>query len=181
MTLRDTLIAARAALALAGGATAPARAADLPPLSHSLTRLAPQPAPALKLKDLDGKLHDLASLRGKVVLINFWATWCPPCKEEMPVFDQLQREFRDRGVQFVGVALDEPDQVRQFLQRSPVGYPILNGDPGGVAWAESLGNTLQVLPFTAVFDRSGTLAQAKAGPFTRDELLELFDRLAKPN
>lgn len=131
--------------------------------------------------DVTGRMRSFAEWSGAIIVVNFWATWCPPCKEEMPVFDQLQRELRDRGVQFVGVALDEPDQVRQFLQRSPVGYPILNGDPGGVAWAESLGNTLQVLPFTAVFDRSGTLAQAKAGPFTRDELLELFDRLAKPN
>jgi hypothetical protein len=97
----------------------------------------------------------------------------------MPEFDRLQTEFGAKGIQFIGIALDEPQDVRAFLQRSPVGYPILIGEPGGASWAEELGNGLQVLPFTAVFDAAGRLAQDKAGPFTRRELVDLFDRLGK--
>jgi thiol-disulfide isomerase/thioredoxin len=129
--------------------------------------------------DLTGKVRSLSEWEGKILVVNFWATWCPPCKEEMPEFDKLQKEYSSRGVQFIGIALDEPKDVEQFLRHSPVGYPILIGEPGGVAWAEELGNAMQVLPFTVVFDQGGHRADSKAGPYTRNELVGLFDRLGR--
>lgn len=128
----------------------------------------------VSFNDLAGKTHDFSEWAGKVLVINFWATWCPPCKEEMPELTRLQRELGDRGVQFIGIAVDDPDEVRAYLAENPVNYPILIGAPGGPEWAAELGNALQVLPFTAVIDRSGRVVRAKSGPFSRNELMDLL-------
>jgi thiol-disulfide isomerase/thioredoxin len=126
MKLRNPLAVA----ALAAWAFVPVTglAADLPPLSHSLTIQAPKPAPALKLKDLDGKTHDLAQLRGKVVLINFWATWCPPCRREMPSMERLAQAFKGRPLVVLAVDVGEDaDTIEAFtsqLDTVPT-FPIL--------------------------------------------------------
>jgi thiol-disulfide isomerase/thioredoxin len=124
------------------------------------------------LRDLDGRTHTLAEWRGKVLVLNFWATWCPPCREEMPEFVRLQNELGGQGLQFVGVAIDEPDEVRAFLKDNPVNYPILIGDEQAPDWADSLGNRLSALPFSVVFDRGGKVAHTQTGVFRREQVLE---------
>ncbi|OJW45307.1 MAG: thioredoxin [Thiobacillus sp. 65-1059] len=141
----------------------PALAAGLPPLSHSLTAAAAKnPAPALKLKDLDGQLHDLAALKGKVVLVNFWATWCPPCRREMPSMERLAQKLR--GDNFVVLAVDvgeDADTVHAFSSRmeSPPSFPILL-DPHGrtmQAWG------VAGLPTTYLIDRQGRIVAGAIG------------------
>ena len=132
----------------------------------------PPPLPEPMLVDLDGRSHTLAQWRGKVVVLNFWATWCPPCREEMPAFAALQEEQGSKGLQFVGVAIDDPGEVRAYLAKHPVNYPILVGDAGVPAWADSLGNQLSALPFSVVFDRDGRKAHAQTGLFRRAEVLD---------
>lgn len=123
------------------------------------------------LVDLDGRSHSLTEWRGKVVVLNFWATWCAPCREEMPVFAALQQELGDKGLQFVGVAIDDPETVRAYLAGHPVNYPILVGDAGVPAWADGLGNQLAALPFSVVFDRGGRKTHAQTGLFRREQVL----------
>jgi thiol-disulfide isomerase/thioredoxin len=132
----------------------------------------PTPLPEPVLRDLDGRTRTLAEWRGKVVVLNFWATWCPPCREEMPEFVRLQRELGGQGLQFVGVAIDEPDTVREFLKEAPVNYPMLIGDEKAPAWADSLGNSLSALPFSVVFDGHGKKVQAHTGIFRREQVIE---------
>jgi thiol-disulfide isomerase/thioredoxin len=124
------------------------------------------------LRDLDGKTHTLAEWRGKLLVLNFWATWCPPCREEMPEFVRLQNELGGQGLQFVGVAIDEPDEVRAFLKDNPVNYPILIGDERAPDWADSLGNRLSALPFSVVFDRGGKIIHTQTGVFRREQVLD---------
>ena len=128
--------------------------------------------PEPTMVDLNGEAHRLADWRGKVLVLNFWATWCSPCREEMPEFDALQKELGGKGLQFVGVAIDDPAVVRGYLAKYPVNYPILVGDAGVPEWADSLGNELSVLPFSVVFDREGRISDVHTGLFRRQELLE---------
>lgn len=125
---------------------------------------------SVSFQDLKGQSQSMDAWKGKVLVVNFWASWCPPCVEEMPLFQSLQEQFASRGLQFVGIAIDEPDAVRKFLAESPVTYPILMGGQGGEAWALKLGNSMGVLPFSAIFDASGRLVYRKLGAFDEAEL-----------
>lgn len=137
----------------------------------------PVPATEPVLRDLDGRIRTLAEWRGRVVVLNFWASWCTPCLEEMPEFVRLQKELGGRGLQFVGVAIDEAEAVRDFLQETPVNYPILIADERGPEWAESLGDRIGALPFSVVFDRTGKPTHTRAGIFPRREVLEAVSPL----
>ena len=128
--------------------------------------------------DLNGQLHHLNEWRGKVLVVNFWASWCPPCIQEMPGFVALQKEFGDQGLQFVGlISGDTQEAAQAFLQASPVNYPILNGEPGAAEWSAKLGHDTDVLPLSAVFDRQGRLIHMEYGLFRRDEVLKVISPL----
>ena len=108
--------------------TMAALAADLPPLSHSLTKLTPKPAPALKLNDLKGVTHDLAQLKGRVVLVNFWATWCPPCRREMPSMEKLKQQLHNEAFTVLAVNVGENvNDIELFTSQldADLSFPIL--------------------------------------------------------
>lgn len=125
---------------------------------------------ALQLPDSDGRPQALQQWQGKVLVINFWATWCPPCVKEMPELDRLQREQGPAGVQVVGLAIDQPDSVRRFLKQTPVSFPIGLAGFEGSEIGRQLGNSAGGLPFTAVFDRQGQVVERKLGPTDFAEL-----------
>ena len=132
---------------------------------------------AVSFPDLQTKSRSLEEWKGKVLVVNFWATWCGPCLEEMPEFVKLQNELNARGLQFVGVAIDDLSSVKEFLKATPVNYPILIGEENGVEVASKWGNHVQALPFTVVFDRSGKAIHRQTGPFKRESLLEVLQPL----
>jgi thiol-disulfide isomerase/thioredoxin len=112
----------------------------------------------------------MAALRGRPLVLNFWATWCPPCVKEMPELDRFQREFAAKGWQVVGLAIDGPTPVRQFLVRVPVGFAIGLAGFEGTELSRRLGNESGALPFTAMFDARGRIVQRKLGETSFDEL-----------
>ena len=133
-------------------------------------------APAVSLPDRDGRLHRFEVHRGRPLLVNYWASWCGPCIEEMPLLDVFAAAQGANGVQVVGIALDEPAAVAAFLQRTPVRYPVWFETAGPADSSVRMGNVQGVLPFSVLIDAQGRVAARKTGPFTAAEL----ERFARP-
>jgi peroxiredoxin len=129
------------------------------------------------LPDAEGREQALAQWRGKVLVVNFWATWCAPCREEMPQLVAAQARDGARGVQFVGIAVDDPVKVRAFAAEIGLNYPALIGGYGAIELSKTLGNDLSALPFTIVLDRQGRVAHAHLGPLKAAQLNDLLSSL----
>jgi thiol-disulfide isomerase/thioredoxin len=131
-------------------------------------------APALRLPDPQGRLRDLGEWKGRLLLVNFWASWCPPCVQEMPLLDRVAKRDAAAGLTVVGVAADGTAATRGFLAAHPVTYPILIDDPDapgrGRDASEQYGNTRAVLPYSVLVDRSGRIVAQHAGSFTQASL-----------
>jgi len=112
----------------------------------------------------------MQSLRGRPLVVNFWATWCPPCVREMPALDRFAHAFAGRGWQVVGVASDTAENVREFLARTPVSYPIGLAGFGGIELSRQLGNPSGGLPFTVLVSKTGQLAHRHIGELQNDQL-----------
>jgi thiol-disulfide isomerase/thioredoxin len=125
---------------------------------------------ALELPTPSGAGMPLRSLRGRPVLVNFWATWCPPCVKEMPELDRFAREFSGQGWQVLGVAIDQAEPVQNFLKQTPVGFPIVLAGNEGLSWVRRLGNPAGGLPFSILFGPDGRIARRKLGATSFDEL-----------
>ncbi len=134
----------------------------------------------LRLPDVQGRETRLEQWRGKILVVNFWATWCPPCKEEMPAFSRLQQQWRERGVQFVGIAVDSAENVRGFAAATPVAYPLLVGGNGIQELTRELGNQAMGLPFTLVIRADGRVHASKLGSLREAELDSLLRAAASP-
>ncbi len=158
---------------LIGGASATAALAGVGVALWQQGRIDASPANALwplKFERPEGGELQMATLRGKPLLVNFWATWCPPCVREIPLLDRFHRDHQARGWQVVGLAADNIAPVREFLTRQPVAFAIGLAGLGGVDLARRLGNTTGGLPFTLVFTSAGEVAHRKLGVLGSSEL-----------
>ncbi len=132
------------------------------------------PAPPLSLPLVDGGTINLAELRGKVVMVDFWSSWCPPCIKEAPVLAETYREYAGQEVEFIGVAIwDEADDINRYIQRFAIGYP--NGIDAKGAVAINYG--VRGIPEKYFIDREGQLVRKFSGPVTATELRAIIDEL----
>lgn len=125
----------------------------------------------LEFPGLDGDVFRMASLKGQPLLLNFWATWCPPCIEELPLLSSFYRENSAKGLQVLGLAVDQLEPVKRFLARTPVTFPVALAGLPGVELGKSLGNVSGGLPFTVVFGSDGRVAHRKIGKVSPANLL----------
>jgi thiol-disulfide isomerase/thioredoxin len=153
-------------------ATAPAAVTTAPPTPPAADaapqRAIPITVPEVSFTDLAGKRHSLREYRGRPTIYNFWATWCAPCRREIPLFNTLYREFADRRLQIVGVAVDFKDDVAKYAQATHFEYPLLVGEQEGLEAAEKFGMEM-ALPFSIFVDSRQQIVAAKLGELHRDE------------
>jgi len=135
---------------------------------------------ALTLPDTHGVMQPLRQWQGKLLVVNFWATWCAPCREEMPAFSQLQQKYAAKGVQFVGIALDSADKVIEYSRQRPATYPLLVANYAPMPIMMGLGNSSAGLPFTVIVDREGKLVRSWLGPWKATALETALADLAQP-
>jgi thiol-disulfide isomerase/thioredoxin len=149
-------------------------AAGLLVLSMTVYGQSTAKAPSLTLKTLQGHKFTLRQYRGKVVLLNFWATWCPPCRAEMPDLIKMQRDYRSKGLQVIGVTYppEEIREVRQFIRKLKVNYPIAVGTKE----TKALFDETETLPLTVVIDRQGNVRERIEGILLAEE----FEQKIKP-
>ncbi|MBI3937718.1 MAG: TlpA family protein disulfide reductase [Betaproteobacteria bacterium] len=131
------------------------------------------------LEDLSGRQQPLSQWRGKALVVNFWATWCPPCREEIPEFIKAQDKYRAQGLQFVGIAIDRRDAVEAFVKEMGINYPVLLGGVEAMELTREAGNRAGVLPFTLVIDRSGKVVGKELGKITRAKLEHILQSLLR--
>jgi thiol-disulfide isomerase/thioredoxin len=129
------------------------------------------------LSDSSGKPQAMEQWRGKVVVVNFWATWCTPCREEIPALMRIQHRYAANGLHLVGIALDNVSKVREYASEMQIDYTLLIGSIDTLDLSKDLGNRAGVLPFTVVLDRSGKLAHAHIGVLTESALSAVLEPL----
>jgi len=132
--------------------------------------LAPAALYAAGFHDASGEPQSLARYQGKVVVLNFWATWCGPCRQEMPGFERLNARWAGRGVQFVGIADDDPAKVTRFALELGIRYPLWVGGAEVEEMARRLGDVERVLPYTVVLVPQGQVLRQKVGIYTEADL-----------
>ena len=135
---------------------------------------AARPAPAFELPDLDGTPRPSAEWDGDIQIVNFWATWCPPCIREIPLLVEIQEEYRDRGVTVIGIAVDETEAVAEFAADFDFNYPVVVGQEDAMNLAQAYAENFIGLPFTAFVDREGRIRHVHTGEIHRPELEEIL-------
>jgi len=118
----------------------------------------------------DGKPANSENWRNKVLVVNFWASWCPPCVEEMPALSKIAQEYADKNVLIVGIGIDSPSNIREFLEKTPVSYPIVIGGLEGSNLSKQMGNTQGALPYTVIINPQGKSIYTKLGKISEEEL-----------
>ena len=158
------LAAMAAGLWLYQGVLAPARA----------TAAALVTLQSRSFSDLTDTNRRLLDWQGKVRVVNFWATWCEPCREEIPALQRVQAKFAESGLETIGISIDHADKVQQFARNMAITYPLLLGDASLIDLARALGNRAGGLPFTLVIDAQGKLLASKLGGITEAQLTEIL-------
>jgi len=166
--LKKTLIAASLLIILFSFSLAVRHFSVTPAGKNTNSSINTAPLFAANLTDIQGIKQDLGQYQGKIIVLNFWATWCPPCREEMPELSQLHQAFQNKNVVVLGVAIDDPALVKDFLQSSPVNYPILIAENESMDLSTQLGNDKDVLPYTVIINADGSVIDT------------FFGRISKP-
>ncbi|MGI9225390.1 MAG: TlpA family protein disulfide reductase [Woeseiaceae bacterium] len=135
--------------------------------------------PSFELAGLDGAMHDFDEYDGRHRLLNFWATWCAPCRREIPLLKEFQAEQGDDGILIIGIAVDFMDEVQKYAEAAEFNYPILVGEMDAMAVAEQSGLVFHAMPFTMIVTRDGEFLSAHFGELHRPDLNKITDILAR--
>jgi thiol-disulfide isomerase/thioredoxin len=140
------------------------------------TKILPQHLPDFTMNDTKGVDRSSSEWKGKILIVNFWATWCPPCIEEMPTLIDFQDQYSSQGVQVIGVAIDNLEQVNGFIDLYGINFPVIIGQEDAVELGKKMGNRISALPYTAIFDQNGKTIYAQPGKISLNSL----EKVIKP-
>ena len=129
--------------------------------------------PDFSLPDMEGKIRHIKEWDGKHIVLNFWATWCPPCRKEIPEFIKLQEEYRTQNLQFIGIAIDDAEAVRQYAFEMGINYPSLIAEMDGLGLAQQYGNRFGALPFSVIINPKGHIIARQVGLLDGQRILAL--------
>lgn len=132
--------------------------------------------PEFAAMDLQGQMRNIKEWDGKLIFLNFWATWCPPCLKEIPEFIELQKAYGDQGFQIIGIAIDDADAVREFADRMGMNYPSLLAEVDGIGLGKRYGNGIGALPYTVIINRNGKISQTIRGELSKKHALDILDK-----
>lgn len=133
--------------------------------------------PEFAMNDLDGKLRNIKEWDGKVILVNFWATWCPPCLKEIPYFIELQKEYGEQGFQIIGIAVDDEDAVRAFADDMGINYPIMVSELEAIELSKRYGNRFGALPYSVVINRKSEITDTIMGDIDKIKAEKILKKL----
>ena len=133
-----------------------------------------------QLPDPKGQQHALSEWQGKILILNFWATWCPPCLKEIPDFVELQTQYQDKNLQFIGIAIEEKQSLIEHPLYAQINYPVLIAGNGGVSLSKAWGNLASIVPFSVVISPEGEIIHRQQGEFKREKILEIIQPLLNP-
>ncbi|MDH3400324.1 MAG: TlpA family protein disulfide reductase [Chromatiales bacterium] len=138
-----------------------------------------QTRPEFSLADTAGVMRSITEWDGKAMVVNFWATWCAPCRREMPLLKELQIEYAGDDVQIIGIAVDLREDVLGYLEQMPVNYPVMIGDQDAIDAAEGFGVEFMAMPFTAFTDHQGNVLHVQIGEVHRPQAELIFNTVAR--
>ena len=133
--------------------------------------------PEFAMKDINGELRNISDWDGKIILLNFWATWCPPCLKEIPDFIELQNEFGEKGLQVVGIAVDDEALARSFAEDIGMNYPVMAADSEAIELSQRYGNQIGGLPYTVIINRKGEITDMITGELSKIKAEKILSRL----
>ncbi len=144
---------------------------------------APSTAPlyATMMNDPDGRPQSLKQFQDKTIVLNFWATWCEPCREEMPELSKVYAENKSKNLVVVGIAIDEEKAVKSYLKQTKVAYPIFVDEDKGVILSKNLGNNEGILPYTIIINSDGNIQKTILGRVHKDQLDAILKPLLQPS
>ena len=150
---------------------------EITPVIETVSPIIGKIRPEFAMMDIEGNVRNIKDWDGQVVLLNFWATWCPPCLEEIPGFIEIQQQLDNHGFQIIGVAVDNEENVRAFADEMAMNYPILAGEMEAIELSQKYGNSIGGLPFSAIIDKNGKVTHTITGELSKDRLISILIQL----
>ena len=148
-----------------------------PVLPETTASVVGQQRPEFGLTDTEGEMRKISEWNGKVLLVNFWATWCPPCKKEIPAFMALQDEYGEQGFQVIGIAIDDEQAVIDYADTLGINYPIMAAELTAMEISRLYGNRFNALPYSVFVARDGTITHTKPGELTKQQVEDIIKPL----
>ncbi len=142
--------------------------------SHSIIG---QQRPEFAIRDLDGKMRNIKEWNNKIILLNFWATWCPPCKEEIPGFIQLQKTYGKQHFQIIGIAVDEENAVRRFVKKTGMNYPVMAAEEEAAELSRRYGNSVGGLPYSVFINKKHKIVATITGELSKNRAITIMNKL----